>query len=149
MDEKTFEYALDLQERSKGKHICCFCENAPNGNKILDTAVNSSYSCYFDFDGVEGFDTVDNGGGFWVTHCPDYKPCFKDFYGLYINSDRFKKKRRNRIEIDGHRCKICGSPINLQVHHITYERIGFEDMDDLVTVCKKCHKGLHNLDDLG
>ena len=33
----------------------------------------------------------------------------------------------------------------MQVHHITYERLGHENAyTDLVTVCGSCHKKLHN-----
>jgi predicted HNH restriction endonuclease len=41
---------------------------------------------------------------------------------------------------------LCRSAKNLSVHHITYENIGFEKMDDLISVCKECHKKLHEHD---
>lgn len=45
-------------------------------------------------------------------------------------------------------CKLCGSRENLQVHHITYDNHGFEHKyrhKDLICVCEKCHKKLHNI----
>jgi hypothetical protein len=30
------------------------------------------------------------------------------------------------------------------VHHITYERIYAEDLDDLITVCNRCHEKVHS-----
>jgi hypothetical protein len=86
---------------------------------------------------------IDNGMGFWVVECPKYKKS-KDFYKLYLQTDLWKATRRKRIELDGFRCVQCGSPINLNVHHITYDRLGCEDMEDLVTLCEKCHERLHH-----
>jgi 5-methylcytosine-specific restriction endonuclease McrA len=44
---------------------------------------------------------------------------------------------------DGHRCRICNSPDNLEVHHRTYERVGHERLSDLTTLCGECH-GLYS-----
>jgi hypothetical protein len=32
---------------------------------------------------------------------------------------------------------------NLQVHHINYSNLGHEEYNDLIVVCDKCHKMLH------
>lgn len=69
-----------------------------------------------------------------------------NFYFDYMHSNSWLTRRRKRIEMDGYRCKICGSATNLNVHHITYENLGCEPMDDLVTVCKQCHANLHSTD---
>ena len=66
------------------------------------------------------------------------------FYGYYINSSKWKKIRQKRIEKDGYRCSLCGSAINLNVHHISYDRLGSEDLEDLVTLCRNCHCTLHD-----
>ena len=46
---------------------------------------------------------------------------------------------------DGGKCTKCGSGIGIQVHHLTYEHHGDElhYLDDLVCVCEKCHKEIH------
>lgn len=31
-------------------------------------------------------------------------------------------------------------PRNLDVHHLTYDRFGREELDDLVLLCRDCHK---------
>lgn len=55
--------------------------------------------------------------------------------------------RRQRLEIDGHRCRMCNAPnevIALQAHHRTYERKGCENVqDDLTMVCTDCHNLFH------
>ena len=56
-------------------------------------------------------------------------------YGAQWRGIRAKVRARN-----GHRCQICGSTANLQVHHITpfrYQRR--HDLTDLITLCASCH----------
>lgn len=55
----------------------------------------------------------------------------------------WRDKRRQRLEIDGHKCRTCGhdgSIYQLEVHHVSYERFGDEDVEnDLITLCSACH----------
>ena len=64
----------------------------------------------------------------------------------YLQSEAWKKIRALRLKIDGYRCAKCGTAKNLAVHHVTYERLGHEDIDDLLTLCSDCHMTLHNRD---
>lgn len=64
-------------------------------------------------------------------------------YQKYLNSKEWKEKRQKRLEIDGYKCACCGSAKSLNVHHTTYERLYGEEMDDLITLCKDCHKAIH------
>lgn len=70
----------------------------------------------------------------------------KKEYSDYLESDEWKARRDYRLKKDGYRCAICGTGKNLQVHHITYERVKNELIDDLVTVCESCHNGIHSND---
>lgn len=70
---------------------------------------------------------------------------FVDF-NAYIKSEAWKKKSLERFKVDGYVCQMCGSGKNLVCHHITYLRLGNEDIDDLLTVCYSCHKKLHDKD---
>ena len=40
-------------------------------------------------------------------------------------------------------CAICRSTEFLEVHHRTYERIGEERQEDLITLCRECHQIFH------
>lgn len=61
-------------------------------------------------------------------------------YEDYIKSAAWKVKRQQRLEIDGNQCVVCKSSDRLSVHHLTYERLGDEDvLHDLVTACGRCH----------
>jgi 5-methylcytosine-specific restriction endonuclease McrA len=45
-----------------------------------------------------------------------------------------------------HRCDFCGdTPRSFEVHHKTYDRVGREEMDDLMLVCPQCHEEIHGL----
>lgn len=66
---------------------------------------------------------------------------YKDFLETpYWKGAALFVKRR-----DGWKCRECGSTLCLEVHHLTYEHHGDEihHLDDLVTVCRKCHKHSH------
>ena len=74
-----------------------------------------------------------------------------EFYERYLHSPEWEAKKAERLKIDKYRCVMCGRPAEsckrtpLQCHHISYERLGHEDVIwDLVTLCGTCHKRLHN-----
>ena len=71
-------------------------------------------------------------------------------YYEYLNSEPWKIKARQRVEIDNGICQGCGakgSSLNpLNVHHLTYHHIFHEDIyKDTVLVCRSCHCILHNV----
>lgn len=43
----------------------------------------------------------------------------------------------------------CDSKKGLSLHHWTYERVGREELSDLVLVCRKCHERIHKLERRG
>lgn len=61
----------------------------------------------------------------------------------YLHSDQWKQVKRKVLKRDGHHCQSCGSSLHLEVHHVTYDRLGNEDLSDLVTLCNSCHSKLH------
>lgn len=64
-------------------------------------------------------------------------------YQKYINSKWWREKRMERLKLDGFKCQLCGSGMNLNVHHINYENLGKENIDDIVTLCRSCHAKVH------
>lgn len=71
----------------------------------------------------------------------------REEYIAYIQSKEWFELRRARLELDIFTCFVCGlSPDDccLQAHHLTYERVGNELMEDLVTLCVRCHAEIHN-----
>lgn len=63
-------------------------------------------------------------------------------YSTYLKSKRWEEVRtatKNYYQC----CQSCGSDKNLQVHHLTYERLGRELFEDLTLLCGKCHMLKH------
>jgi hypothetical protein len=62
-------------------------------------------------------------------------------YEKHLKSARWKNTRRDLFRLRGELCEACGYPSpNLQVHHLSYDRLGCELPSDLKIVCKKCHE---------
>ena len=59
-------------------------------------------------------------------------------YDSYIRSPSWRSKAERRLELDGHRCCVCGKAAE-EVHHLSYDNFGHEEMSDLVSLCRKCH----------
>jgi 5-methylcytosine-specific restriction endonuclease McrA len=63
-------------------------------------------------------------------------------YQEYLRSPKWRRKREQRLKLDQHACQQCGKTSNeypLEVHHLTYKRLGNERMEDLQTLCVLCH----------
>jgi len=69
---------------------------------------------------------------FKKTGCKTYEEYLKSEPWIFFS---------NAIRKD--RCWCCGTRESLQVHHKTYERLGEELPCDVVTVCGRCHKLIH------
>jgi hypothetical protein len=66
-----------------------------------------------------------------------------EYHRRYMESAQWKKLRAAVLERDNNQCQACGSTDTLQCHHNTYERLGAENMSDLVTLCTRCHTNHH------
>lgn len=80
----------------------------------------------------------------WVNGPEKYTTC-RIGHDDYIHTRVWAGVRDKRLVIDGYKCRSCGTGINLSVHHIRYPEVwGEESMDDLITLCDKCHEMVHN-----
>jgi hypothetical protein len=64
-------------------------------------------------------------------------------YQRYLRSDGWKLRRQPALDRAGGFCEDCGARSRLEVHHLTYKRIGSERPKDLVAVCERCHGVRH------
>tara|TARA_R110002012_G_scaffold114738_1_gene261573 strand:+ start:126 stop:731 length:606 start_codon:yes stop_codon:yes gene_type:complete len=64
------------------------------------------------------------------------------YYG-YLESNIWRRKREFILKRSGYKCERCGKP-SKYVHHRTYERVGYENPEDLMAVCKSCHGKEHS-----
>lgn len=61
-------------------------------------------------------------------------------YKAYLQSDWWHQNRKVALERADKKCECCKSPIDIEVHHLTYEHLGFERAHELVCLCKRCHE---------
>jgi hypothetical protein len=79
-----------------------------------------------------------------VLSGPHPLPTLARGYRNYLASDEWLEKRRAAHERAGHRCQVCNSDSgDFDVHHRTYERVGKELPEDLLVLCRECHKLFH------
>jgi hypothetical protein len=62
----------------------------------------------------------------------------------YMLSIEWQELRILVFTRDNYTCQSCGTKSALNCHHITYEDLGMETLDQLTTLCTTCHTTLHN-----
>jgi len=68
------------------------------------------------------------------------------YRGGYLFSPEWQRTRENALLAAGHECQKCGARgrgVTLDVHHLTYERLGDELPADLIVLCRGCHQTEH------
>ena len=76
-------------------------------------------------------------------------------YEDYLESEHWRSFRklvldaqRVRLGLERNVCEDCSSSkegIKLQLHHLNYERIGMEWIEDVKVIGKECHQRLHGI----
>ena len=58
----------------------------------------------------------------------------------------FANSRAHALDRDNYTCQCCGKKhVRLEVHHIIFRSLGGSDeLDNLLTLCEKCHKAIHD-----
>jgi len=69
-------------------------------------------------------------------------------YEEYLQTPEWKERRKKALSYAKHRCQVCNSREDLNVHHRTYERLGEELPSDLTVLCHGCHGLFHHNRDL-
>lgn len=67
----------------------------------------------------------------------------KQRYREYLLSDHWTQFRLLILARRGRWCEDCGSTDRLDVHHLTYERVGAERESDVQVLCRSCHEKRH------
>lgn len=83
-------------------------------------------------------------GALWQKYLAEAKPGEerRSRYERYRETLAWRARRFQRLEFDKRICQGCGGKA-CEVHHVTYERLGAEEMADLVSVCRECHAAIH------
>jgi 5-methylcytosine-specific restriction endonuclease McrA len=77
---------------------------------------------------------------------PVQKPTEQLTYREYLKTDGWKRRRAKAIRRAKGRCEICKTKNRIQVHHLTYARLGKESPNDLQVLCDNCHRNAHESD---
>lgn len=66
-----------------------------------------------------------------------------DWYNRYLKCAAWHRRRRAALDRDNGICQGCRIRKATQVHHLTYDRVGYEMLFDLTAVCDTCHEQIH------
>jgi hypothetical protein len=66
-----------------------------------------------------------------------------DRYHAHLRSEAWRDKRQRALLRAGGICEGCGARQAVDIHHLTYRRMGDECLFDLVAVCRECHEKCH------
>lgn len=64
-------------------------------------------------------------------------------YAEYLRTAHWQRVRELALDRAGHQCELCSHTETLEVHHRTYERLGFERPADVIALCHDCHRDFH------
>lgn len=65
-------------------------------------------------------------------------------YYEYLQSDWWHKTRDRIIGQYNNQCFCCNKKHELQVHHLSYEHVGFERDNELICLCSECHEWIED-----
>jgi 5-methylcytosine-specific restriction endonuclease McrA len=68
-------------------------------------------------------------------------------YSEYLETPEWDKTRKAALKRAHYRCQLCNAHGVLHVHHKTYENLGREPSQDLIVLCKDCHRKHHDIGD--
>jgi 5-methylcytosine-specific restriction endonuclease McrA len=68
-------------------------------------------------------------------------------YNEYLETPEWAARRDAVLRRDNYLCRGCRINRAVQVHHLTYDRVGREPLFDLVSVCLACHESIHARED--
>src|SRR5690606_33653832 len=64
-------------------------------------------------------------------------------YREYLYSDVWKEKRKEIMLRDNYICQNCKVEKAEEVHHLTYDNLFNEPLEDLQALCRTCHLNIH------
>ena len=70
---------------------------------------------------------------------------YRQWKQQYLKSPEWKTLKSKVLNRDNCTCQSCNTNgIPLEVHHITYQNFGNENLADLVSLCRNCHQSIHD-----
>jgi len=70
---------------------------------------------------------------------------FKNYKSYLASKEWQEAKKYHYLFKFNQKCCCCGATDNLEVHHTSYDRLGtLFEFRDLMTLCRRCHKKVHD-----
>ena len=66
-----------------------------------------------------------------------------EYRNEYLKSDHWIKLREEKLKLNSS-CQKCGNNSHVEPHHVNYKNLYDVTVDDLVSLCRKCHNKVHN-----
>jgi hypothetical protein len=67
-------------------------------------------------------------------------------YEVYLTTEHWRKTRERKLAQVDNCCENCPRVDSLEVHHLTYVRLGEELTEDLRVLCPICHREAHGIE---
>jgi 5-methylcytosine-specific restriction endonuclease McrA len=64
-------------------------------------------------------------------------------YQEYLRSPQWKEKRVLVMARDNNTCQHCKNTTATEIHHVRYDNIFDEPLEDLISLCNLCHSQAH------
>jgi len=65
---------------------------------------------------------------------------------LRLDPVAYDDLRQQVLRRDGWRCQLCGTMVNLEVHHTVFRSQSGDDSEqNLITLCASCHATAHGI----
>lgn len=64
-------------------------------------------------------------------------------YHDYLKSPEWRLLKSEIVKERGSACQLCLKKVGLELHHMSYKRLGKEDKRDVLLVCRSCHSYIH------
>lgn len=88
---------------------------------------------------------------YFIDNYPKYTGhTWREIYNEYLNSILWGDLRLKALSRDNYLCQFCNKSKAEAVHHLTYDnynRLGHSTLDEIKSICNKCHFLMHK-DDL-
>lgn len=133
-------FGKDSLPEDRRREIIHFCITHPLPKEVPDDVPN--------IDGEPVFWAMCKCVEEWIAKSPDTEErnCLRALsYADYLGTAHWHFVRRRTLKQAGYRCQLCNAQVKLDVHHKTYERLGDEDPDDTIAICRKCHRRHHRV----